>query len=429
MNAEELLNRKRPIYFPVYAGGVITFMDKYNHDYELMRQKYNNFPKSFRVWVDEEEDKYFYYPFALFSAFHNANMDAKADYTMDPTKMLLFGDSGGFQVATGKAKPSTWNREKHLAWAEKNASITPILDTPVLTQGVTFNQALEQSYENAKWIAENRHSDSPLRVLNVVSGVGFNVNRTWIDKMAEVELDGWAHGGGIDIVTEYILPICFLLHKGIYSPNMKKPLSHHFFGIGSPSAFVFSSYIQKVLNRLGIPVQISHDSSTASSYIKTATYIVNISMKGTEKFSMSKLDLDLKEKYRELQNSGIHLGCDCPVCKTITEISDIVHEKNFVDYYLFYWMHNVYMQVRFKNHIDFIIDTENFRIFEEMFGKPMCRAFKLIDKMLEKPETVTEDPGNHLMGALREEVNLIMNNGKKARRTVQGTSLNSFFGD
>ena len=428
MKADELLNRKRPIYFPVYAGGVITFMDKYNHDYDLMRQKYNNFPKSFRIWVEEEEDKYFYYPYALFSAFHNKNMDSREDYTMDPTKMLLFGDSGGYQVATGKAGKA-WTKEIHLKWAEKNASITPILDHPVTAQGITFDKALSASLENARWLAENRDTSNPLRVLNVVSGVGHNIVKKWIDAMSELEFEGWAHGGGINLVSEYILPICYLMKKGIYSPDMKKPLIHHFFGIANPSAFVFASYIQKRLNRMSIPIQITFDSSTASSYIKTATYIVNISMKGTEKFSMSKLDADLKTQYQMLQESGVHLGCDCPVCKTITEIADIVHEKNFVDYYLFYWMHNVYMQVRFKNHIDFIIDTENFRIYEEMFGKPMVRAFKLIDKMLENPETVTEDPANHLMKDLNEQIVLIMNTGKKARRTVQGTSLNSFFGD
>ena len=116
------------------------------------------------------------------------------------------------------------------------------------------------------------------------------------------------------------------------------------------------------------------------------------------------------------------------MCKTITEISDIVDDKNYVDYYLFYWMHNVYMQVRFKNHIDFIIDTESYTVYEEMWGKPMCKAFKLIETMLEKPESVINDPAGNLLKELKKYGDQLSNTGKRQEKVYQGTSLTDFFG-
>ena len=429
MKADELLNRKHPIYFPVYAGGVITFMDKYNHDYKLMREKYNNFPKSFRIWIENEPDQYYYYPYALFSAFHNKGMDAKADYYMDKDEMLLFGDSGGFQIATGKAGNS-WTREKHLAWAEKNASITPILDTPMSTPGMTVDKAIEKSLESAKYIAENRDTSNTLRVLNVTSGTNYAIMRQWIDTLSIYPFEGWAHGGGLDgKIDEYIYPVLYLMTKRIYSENMEKPLIHHVFGTSRPQSFVCISFLQHKMNKLGIPVQFTFDSSVASTLIKTASYIVNFSMRGIDKFSMSKRDAAIKESYKALQASGVHLACDCPVCKTITELADIVDDKNYVDYYLFYWMHNVYMQVRFKNHIDFIIDTDSYTVYEEMWGKPMAKAFKLVETMLEHPGKVINDQANYLMKELKEYSDQVVNTGKKRKSNYQGTSLTDFFNE
>lgn len=425
MKIDKFLTCQRPIYFPVYAGGVVTFMDKYNHHYDLMREKYRNFPKSFRIWVEGEPDQYFYYPYALFSSFHFPNINVNERYFMDRESMLVFGDSGGYQVSTAKAG-AKWTKEKALAWAEKNASITPILDTPISTPGITLDKAIAQSLDAARFMEENRDRSIPLKVLNVVSGTRMSIIRPWIDALSRYEFDGWAHGGKISLVSEYILPLAYLIAKGVYTTDMT-PKIHHMLGVGNPSAFVFLSYMQKCLTQLGYPIQLTFDSSTASSYIKTATYIMSIGLEGTRKYSLSKLDGDLRDRMKTLQAQGIMLGCDCPVCTSVTEIGDITDETNFVDYYLFYWMHNVYMQVRFKNHIDFVIDTENDRIYKETFGATTIKAFDTIRKILENPKAAMNDPGLHLVKELEEYAHEVVNTGRKASKVIQGTSLTDFF--
>lgn len=423
MIVDELFTRERPIYFPVYAGGCVTFMGKYTGKYDEMRQKLKNFnTSSFRIWDKDDKDHYYYYPFGLFSSFHYQHDVLKDKIGMDKEKMVLFADSGGFQVAKDVATKK-WNREKALRWAEQNASITPILDIPVTTPGMTFEKALSTSIDNAKWLAENRDTSVPLKVLNVISGTNFNLIKKWYEGgICNYEFDGWAHGGNITLVTEYIMPLCYFLSKGVYGQNMNKPMIHHFFGIASPLTFVYVSWLQKCLNEMSVPVQLTFDSSTASTFTRTATFISNFSMRGVDKFSMSKLDPVLKEAYKKVKD----VGCDCPVCKTIVDPYDIIDDVNYVDYYLYLWMHNVYMILRFKNQVDFIIANESERVYDEAFGKTIAKSLKIIKKMLQKPTSVCEDTSGHLLNDLKGLVQEHLNS-KKQKQIVQGASLNDFF--
>ena len=430
MIVDELFTRRHSVYIPVYAGGCATFIHKYGKDYDLMRSRLKNFQtSSFKIWDKDDKDKFFYYPYGLFSACQFKSKKLLRDYFMDKEKMVLFADSGGFQISKNRAVAKTWTREKALEWAEENANITAILDTPVSTPGVTFEEAANNSLQNAQWIAENRRTTNPIKILNVISGTSLNVIKKWYESgIGDIHLDGWAHGGKISLLSEYILPVLFLLHKGVYSPNMERPLIHHFFGVSRPVTFVYIAWLQKCFNNMNIPVQFTFDSSTASKYSLASSIIVNFSLTGNWTVQFSKNDMQIKDGLMKLRDAGLTIPCDCPVCASIENVYDIVDPVNYVDYYLFEWMHNFYMILRHKRMVDFVIDTESDSVYRGSFGAKVYDAMKLTKKLLQHPESVVSG----LTCPVWKELDTIVREyegSKKNELVIQGTSLNSFFGE
>ena len=141
-------------------------------------QKHFKTGKSFRYY-SKDSDAVFHYPYMLTSAAHNfQDMDFRKTIGFEEnTKGLFFGDSGGFQLLTGKA-PKGFTRELGFEWMEKNCDVYPLLDMPFpktfnAVSDEYFNKSIEFTKESAKYFLDNRTRDDNI-ILNVVQGRDLN---------------------------------------------------------------------------------------------------------------------------------------------------------------------------------------------------------------------------------------------------------------
>ncbi len=373
----------KSLYIPVYIGGALTTIRKYPNPQDLI-DLYDNYKKSYKIW-DRDEDAFYHYPAALFSAFYNNKDDLKARYGMDRKKCFVFADSGGYQLITGKAKEGKWTPEIALRWAEANASVTPILDFPSRSKLKSFQEALDFSEKSARWAQDNRDTSSPLRILNVLSGSRMAQMEDWYKVMGEFKFEGWAHGGSEGHLISYVEAILFLMNKGVYTPDMDKPMFHHIFGVTNPQAMVYVAYIQKLLNEMSIPVTITYDSSSASMASGMGKWFSNVSLNGVTSFSLSKNNPELIKRFDQYSELGT--GCDCPVCQSITNLGDMLRKECYTsNQYLLTWLHNVYLQVRFKRSMENMIYLGNQEFYDVSFPSKVSNSFRLLKRAFESPE-------------------------------------------
>lgn len=149
-----------------------------------------------------DPDSYFYYKWGLYSAGHaNRNVEKTdaADAMVqqrDRQACTLVGDSGGYQIATGKIKMDwdnlhgeAWDklRMEILRWLEHTSDWSMTLDVPAFTAeppfsektGLTsFGDTLRISVENLDFFMKNRVPGAT-KFLNVMSGSDVDNSRDW----------------------------------------------------------------------------------------------------------------------------------------------------------------------------------------------------------------------------------------------------------
>lgn len=173
----------------------------------------------------------FHYPWALLSAGQAAtSLSGNDPLTMvserDRSRSIVLGDSGGYQVQTGKIAyrgPETVRRM--MRWMEANTDYSMALDfptggipsgqiakhaarlqaegnEPLIEQGATgnrqakdFNAALVQtSFNNQQFVLER--IPGATRFLNVLQGRTEAESKAWYDHVKHYPFEGWAFAGG-----------------------------------------------------------------------------------------------------------------------------------------------------------------------------------------------------------------------------------------
>lgn len=404
------------IYFPVMCAYVYTYSARYVNDYDRMKSDSLGFYKhNMDFWNLLNDNVYFHYPYLLASAFYCCSYDMDKKYNVSREKgTMFFGDSGGFQLAMEKELNARWNRESHLKWAEKYATITALLDMPAYSPA-PFDDCVQFTVESAKYIAENRDTENKdLSVLNILSGKKPEAIDRWFSSgISNYEFEGWGHGGTGNSIASAIYGIAYLMYKGIYSPSMRKPMYHHIFGRGSTQFFIYASLIQRILNEMDIPVIISFDSSTAASLMGQNEYIVDINFNNIKTLAFRRKDIATNERVKMFGKYGF--SCDCPVCSSIQDISLIADDKLYTVFYIFNWLHNVYQQIRYKNMVDTCIRFASNDSLKMTFGATVFNTYMKIKEIFQKPSLLIEDRQMALFNEIDDMNGITM---KKHNRTI-----------
>lgn len=160
----------------------------------------------------------FYYKYNLYSAGHacldleKSKQSESMIWNRSPGTVVL-GDSGGYQIASGtgnvsfdwkdlKGKKSNATRTQVLAWQEAICDAAMTLDVPTRAIGnsektgiTSFQQCLDATLMNLKFIDKHRQGPDVCKFLNVLQGRSEEETDSWYDAVKGFECEGWAFAG------------------------------------------------------------------------------------------------------------------------------------------------------------------------------------------------------------------------------------------
>lgn len=219
-------------------------------------------------------DNEFNYPYFLITAGHFYKKDVfeKCKFFKTPG-VEIFGDSGGFQIATGALK---WNKDiRHdiMTWLERNSTVAANLDIPPRSKLFTVDEARDISYDNFKYFHENQSGQT--KFLNVLQGKNLESYTSWYELVKDFkEFHGWCMGGCINNMHNIITTIYILLRNKEHLRSSKI----HYLGVSNPTALLLLVHFQNGLNQLGLDIQIYSDSSSPNS-ARFGNYYTDINYK------------------------------------------------------------------------------------------------------------------------------------------------------
>lgn len=309
---------KKFLYYPsLSAGSMVSAFkkDKKFTDGTTMRFFNGDYPEEWR-----------HPSFLITAGHHYKKMDFRKQIGLDDD-VLVFGDSGGFQIATGALKWDLKLREQIFHWLEHNSDVAANIDIPPhFTYQNRFHEAMDLSFDNFKWF--EKHQSGKTKFLNVIQGTNPNEFVEWYDKFQDFEFNGWAMGGPRKLVN-FIYSVALMLQRREFEkPHVQYV---HFLGISKISDFFILSTIQKLMNKLtNNRVLVSTDSSSPGQYPVFGTYLHSSNYK-TQSFT--ELYFPKNAEYRrksQIKNGKgeIELNIDltqhvpcalgCPACKDFT---------------------------------------------------------------------------------------------------------------
>jgi hypothetical protein len=266
------------------------------------------------------------HPYFLITAGHHyKKMDFRQQMGLDD-EVLVFGDSGGFQIATGALKWDSTIREKIFHWLEANSDVAANLDIPPrVTFENRFQDSMDISFDNFKWF--EKHQSGKTKFLNVIQGTYNEEYNTWYHKFKDFDFNGWCIGGPKKLV-DFMYVVALMLKEREFEKKHVEFI--HLLGISKISDFFILSTLQKLLNELTDGrVQLSTDSSSPGQYPVYGTYLHSTNYKTqtfTELYFPKNAEYRRKSHARQGKEGEItidktkHVPCsiECPACRDFT---------------------------------------------------------------------------------------------------------------
>jgi queuine/archaeosine tRNA-ribosyltransferase len=311
------MDRKDFLYIPSLSAGSMVSAFKKDakfSDGTTMRFFSKEYPERWR------------HPYFLVTAGHHyKKMDFRQQIGLDDGT-FVFGDSGGFQIATGALKWDSTIREKIFHWLEANSDVAANLDIPPrVTFENRFHDSMDISFDNFKWFEKNQSGKT--KFLNVIQGTFTDEYSTWYHKFKDFDFNGWCIGGPKKLV-DFMYVIALMLQEREFE---KKHVQYiHLLGISKISDFFILGVLQKLLNTLtDNRIQLMSDSSSPGQYPVYGTYLHSGNYK-TQTFT--ELYFPKNAEYRRKTHAkqgktGIveidktkHVSCQlgCPACSDFT---------------------------------------------------------------------------------------------------------------
>jgi hypothetical protein len=237
--------------------------------------------------------KYALYSAGQFDSGHISPPDIVS--TRDPSNTVVIGDSGGFQIGTGKLpavagwakdakRPEVisqrWLNQKSirdgiLRWLDRYSDYAMTLDMPLwilndkkaqaLSPFAKFNaqQLIDLSVANLRYFADNRGkaTGSKAKYLNVLQDAGDGTGEAWYNAVKDFDFEGWAFGGD---TKNGIEPTLKWMRRLLEDGKLDKCEWIHILMASPPQSAVYYTALQKALRKASgnDKLQISYDSSS-----------------------------------------------------------------------------------------------------------------------------------------------------------------------
>jgi hypothetical protein len=269
MNKEQ---PKRFIYFPSLSAG--SMVSAFKKDMKFS----SGDPVKF---YDSRYPEDWRHPYFLITAGHHyKKMDFRDQLGLEKD-VLVFGDSGGYQIATGALPYSNELREKIFHWLEANSDVAANLDIPPKTKYRNkFAECADISFDNFAWFA--KHQSGKTKFLNMLQGSNSQEYTWWYHKFKHFDFQGWAIGGPQKLV-DFMFALSLMLKEREFENTRNEYL--HLLGISKISDFFILATMQKLMNKhYGGRITVTTDSSSPGQYPVFGTYLHSTNFK-TQTFS------------------------------------------------------------------------------------------------------------------------------------------------
>ena len=185
----------------------------------------------------------------------------------DRSSTLIIGDSGGYQVASGKLKiVDDGTRLRILRWLEANSDIAMTLDVPTGGLGKhgfaygSYQECLDATVYNLRFFEENRRQDSGTAFLNVIQGNTVEESLHWYHTVKDFHFEGWAIAGVLRNDIYHLCRLILLMHR---DGQLQGKRWMHVLGTNEPGTAVLLTALQRAVQRhLGHHIRFSFDTST-----------------------------------------------------------------------------------------------------------------------------------------------------------------------
>ena len=310
-------DRKEFLYIPSLSAGSMVSAFKKDTKFED--------GTTMRFFAKEYPEKWRHPHFLVTAGHHYKKMDFRDQLGLDDGT-FVFGDSGGFQIATGALKWDGTIREKIFHWLEANSDVAANLDIPPrVTFENRFQDAMDISFDNFKYFEKNQSGKT--KFLNVIQGTFSEEYKEWYHKFKDFDFKGWCIGGPKKLV-DFMYVIALMLQEREFE---KKHIEYiHLLGISKISDFFILATLQELLNKLtDNRVQLMSDSSSPGQYPVFGTYLHSGNYKTqtfTELYFPKNAEYRRKTHLKQGKGGEItidktkHVPCSmgCPACNDFT---------------------------------------------------------------------------------------------------------------
>ena len=245
---------KKIVYFPSLSSG--AFASPITKDAEVAP----GIP--YRFWDDRTPEEWRYKYFLITAGHLYKKTDIRQKWGMD-NGTLVFGDSGGFQIATGAMKWDIGVRDKIFDWLEGNSDIACNIDIPPrVTYQNRFQEALDISIDNFKHFEKKQSGKT--KFLNVIQGSNPTEFSHWYNTVKDMQFQGWCIGSSRRLV-DFMYVIALMLKNKEFEKSYNTWV--HVLGISKVSDFFVLAQFQRLLNKLtDNRITVSTDSSSPGQY-------------------------------------------------------------------------------------------------------------------------------------------------------------------
>jgi hypothetical protein len=386
-------DNKRFIYFPSLSAG--SMVSAFKKDMKFT----SGDPVKF---FDSRYPEKWRHPYFLITAGHHyKKMDFRDQLGLEKD-VLVFGDSGGYQIATGALPYSNELREKIFHWLEANSDVAANLDIPPKTKYKNkFVECADISYDNFAYF--EKHQSGKTKFLNMLQGSNTDEYTWWYHKFKHFDFQGWAIGGPQKLV-DFMFAVSLMLKEREFENERLEYV--HLLGISKISDFFILATLQKLMNKLtNNRIYITTDSSSPGQYPVFGTYLHSTNYKSQ---TFSELYFPKNAEYRRQAHirqgktgevaidlkQYVPCALGCPACEDFTYELLGGKTDSGLDRYSQEAMprmvvHNTHLYVQAANEINQLVDS-HVELLETMIPKDLYDVILSLHEMFADPDSAPQ---------------------------------------
>ncbi|MEO6303957.1 MAG: hypothetical protein ABIP51_12375 [Bacteroidia bacterium] len=298
-------------------------------------------------------------------------MDEAGDVTRpnkkDKTNCLVFGDSGGYQIATGALKWDVKLREDIFNWLEDNSDVAMNIDVPPVSKDYPFKECIRITVDNMKWFEDNQTGKTDF--LNVIQCQTIAQMEEWFAAVKGFKkFKGWG-AGNVSCTMNFIhLLYMFKKHDMFATTDFNW---FHFLGKTSPEHYMLYAVLQKKLNEHYPHIQVTTDSSTPAMQAVFGNWYHGVNYRSK---TFAGLYFGNKGKTNYIPGTPLPCTIDCPMCKEIT-FTNVENDGGKARFYIAY--HNLFLMNKALKDIN-VLSESHFEIFDGLVDGKFYKVLKSI---------------------------------------------------